>query len=140
METNVGTTRQCLETTECVETLPDPFVEKPLCLTYEDLAEIEAFHQESAERPILMVGFNRRFSPLIQKMKALLSQNAAPKSFIYTINAGAIPLDHWTQDSQMGGGRIIGEACHFIDLIRFIVDKTITNYQIEFMNNSSCEN
>ena len=103
------------------------FVEKPLCLTYEDLAEIEAFHQESAERPILMVGFNRRFSPLIQKMKALLSQNAAPKSFIYTINAGAIPLDHWTQDSQIGGGRIIGEACHFIDLLRFLAGSRITD-------------
>ena len=103
------------------------FVEKPLCLSHEDLAEIESFAQGSTERPVLMVGFNRRFSPLVQKMKTLLSQNTAPKSFIYTINAGAIPRDHWTQDSQIGGGRIVGEACHFIDLVRFLAGEAITD-------------
>ncbi len=76
-----------------------------------------------------MVGFNRRFAPHIQKMKELLTTVTAPKAFIMTINAGSIPADHWTQDAQIGGGRIIGEACHFIDLMRFLAGTPITSVQ-----------
>jgi predicted dehydrogenase/threonine dehydrogenase-like Zn-dependent dehydrogenase len=83
--------------------------------------------------PILMVGFNRRFSPHIQKIKQLLDTVAAPKSFIVTVNAGAIPADHWTQDLHSGGGRIIGEACHFIDLLRFLAAAPITEFDRSFM-------
>ena len=78
---------------------------------------------------ILMVGFNRRFAPHIVKMKALLDSTGEPKSFIITVNAGAIPADHWTQDGEVGGGRIIGEGCHFIDLMRFLVGYPIASHQ-----------
>jgi len=102
------------------------FCEKPLCLTLDELAEIEA---EAAARPgqHLMVGFNRRFAPQIVKMKALLDTVSEPKSFIITVNAGDIPPDHWTQDLDVGGGRIIGEACHFIDLARHLAGHPIVS-------------
>ncbi|MCF8095922.1 MAG: hypothetical protein K9J79_11240 [Desulfobacteraceae bacterium] len=80
-------------------------------------------------RPLLMVGFNRRFAPQIQKIKSLLEAVQEPKSFIMTMNAGAIPADHWTQDPAVGGGRIIGEACHFIDLMRFLAGSGIVSMQ-----------
>lgn len=105
------------------------FCEKPLCLTLEELAEIEA---ETAARPDqrLMVGFNRRFAPQIVKMKALLDGVSEPKSLIMTVNAGAIPADHWTQDPAVGGGRVIGEACHFIDLARHLVGAPIVGCRV----------
>jgi predicted dehydrogenase/threonine dehydrogenase-like Zn-dependent dehydrogenase len=109
------------------------FVEKPLCLTIEELDEIQTAYANASERqssvPMVMVGFNRRFAPQVQKMKQLLGGVAGPKAFIVTVNAGAIPEDHWTQDPEAGGGRIIGEACHFIDLLRFLADAPIIGYQ-----------
>ena len=101
------------------------FCEKPLCLTLDELAEIES---EAEHRPDqqLMVGFNRRFAPQVAKMKALLAPINAPKNIIITVNAGEIPPDHWTQDPVVGGGRIIGEACHFIDLARHLAGHPIT--------------
>ncbi|OYY07571.1 MAG: dehydrogenase, partial [Rhizobiales bacterium 35-68-8] len=103
------------------------FVEKPLALTHDDLFEIETAHQVASVTgaPRLMVGFNRRFAPHVVKMKQLLAGSPAPKAFIMTVNAGAIPPDHWTQDREAGGGRIIGEACHFIDLLRFLAGAPI---------------
>jgi predicted dehydrogenase len=77
---------------------------------------------------MLMVGFNRRFAPQVVKMKALLAQVRAPKSFIMTVNAGAIPADHWTQQPDVGGGRIVGEACHFIDLLRHLAGSRIVDH------------
>ncbi|WP_240902247.1 bi-domain-containing oxidoreductase [Wenzhouxiangella sp. XN24] len=96
------------------------FCEKPLCLTHDQLTQIET---EVGARPEqqLMVGFNRRFAPHVAKMKSLLDPIGEPKSIVITINAGEIPPDHWTQDPAVGGGRIIGEACHFIDLARHLV-------------------
>ena len=108
------------------------FVEKPLCLTLAELNEIESTFNRVKDRsispPCLMVGFNRRFAPQIQKMKQLLNGVMGPKAFIMTVNAGAIPSDHWTQDSEAGGGRIIGEACHFIDLLRFMAGSPIESW------------
>lgn len=104
------------------------FVEKPLCLTYEELKEITT-HCNS-KLPLLMVGFNRRFAPHVVKMKELLKSVSETKSLIMTVNAGMIPQDHWTQDPEVGGGRIIGEACHFIDLLRFLVGTEIVNSEI----------
>lgn len=107
------------------------FVEKPLCLTLEELDEIESAHtrlQEQNKAPLVMVGFNRRFAPQIQKIKSLLTGVSQPKSFVMTVNAGAIPSDHWTQDKETGGGRIIGEACHFIDLLRYLAGNPIVAY------------
>ncbi|MBC7285687.1 bi-domain-containing oxidoreductase [Hoeflea sp.] len=103
------------------------FCEKPLCLT---LAELEVIEAEAVARPgqLLMLGFNRRFAPQTVRMKALLDQVAEPKSFIMTVNAGAIPADHWTQDRAVGGGRTVGEACHFIDLLRHLAGAPILRH------------
>ncbi|EGA69203.1 putative zinc-binding dehydrogenase [Vibrio sinaloensis DSM 21326] len=112
------------------------FVEKPLAVTLEELAEVEATYYSkasTASAPKLMVGFNRRFSPQVQKMKELLSSVKEPKSFMMTMNAGSIPADHWTQDNEVGGGRIIGEACHFIDLMRYLADSEIVSVQCRRM-------
>ncbi len=107
------------------------FVEKPLALTLEELVEIErAYGERGAPRPtpLLLVGFNRRFAPQVKKIKALLDGVKGPKAFVMTVNAGAIPAGHWTQDPAVGGGRIVGEACHFIDLLRFIAGVSITRH------------
>lgn len=105
------------------------FVEKPLCLTIPELAEIESVYTAAGERPMVMVGFNRRFAPQVQKVKELLNGVAGPKAFIMTVNAGAIPPDHWTHDPEAGGGRIVGEACHFIDLLRFLAGVPLASWQ-----------
>jgi predicted dehydrogenase/threonine dehydrogenase-like Zn-dependent dehydrogenase len=97
------------------------FVEKPLALCEEQIAEIEETWRSLPQPPLLMVGFNRRFAPQVLRIRQLLKGVNEPKAFVYTVNAGSIPRDHWTQDSESGGGRIIGEACHFIDLLRFLV-------------------
>lgn len=111
------------------------FVEKPLCLTQQELKEIEQAVR-TGER-CLMVGFNRRFSPLTEKIKMLLHGVQGPKSFIMTVNAGEIPSDHWTQDMEVGGGRIIGEACHSIDLLRHLAGNPIVSQAHTLMD---CEN
>jgi threonine dehydrogenase-like Zn-dependent dehydrogenase/predicted dehydrogenase len=112
------------------------FVEKPLCITKDQLLAIEKKYNDMdpESRPFIMVGFNRRFSPQIQKIKKLLSKAVGPKSFIMTVNAGKIPGNHWTQNKNVGGGRIIGEACHFIDLLRFLADSPIVKWQHLTMN------
>jgi predicted dehydrogenase len=104
------------------------FVEKPLALTPEELAEIERCYNESGKQPLLMVGFNRRFAPQVEKIKSLLEGMKGPKAFVMTVNAGAIPPEHWTQDPAIGGGRILGEACHFIDLLRFLAAAPIARH------------
>jgi len=116
------------------------FVEKPLCLTLTELVEIEQAMDHCASvamAPMVMVGFNRRFSPQVQKIKSLLTGVTGPKSFVMTVNAGAIPSDHWTQDMAVGGGRIIGEGCHFIDLLRFLADCKIITYSCMAMESST---
>ena len=75
-----------------------------------------------------MVGFNRRFSPHAKKIKELLQSRVDPVSMIYSINAGKVPSDHWIQDLTIGGGRVVGEVCHFVDLMRFIVGKPIQSF------------
>lgn len=115
------------------------FVEKPLAIDHAQLIEVrEAYDQanQAGPGPQLMVGFNRRFAPQVQKMKTLLASVTEPKSFIMTMNAGAIPASHWTQDVLVGGGRIIGEACHFIDLMRFLAGSPIVSLQARRMGNA----
>lgn len=120
---------------EALATGKHVFVEKPLCLSWIELAEIEhAYADACAKSPrILMVGFNRRFSPLVKTAKRLLDGQQEPKSIVMTVNAGAIPGDHWTQDEEAGGGRILGEACHFIDLIRFFAGSPILDIHTSVM-------
>lgn len=116
------------------------FVEKPLCLTLQELDSIDSVYQERAatgNAPLLMVGFNRRFAPQVQKMKSLLDAVSEAKSFVMTVNAGAIPADHWVQDPEVGGGRIIGEACHFVDLLRFLSGHEIIGYSATYMGEQS---
>lgn len=100
------------------------FVEKPLCLTETELGAIAAEHAaaEQAGTPCsVMVGFNRRFAPLAVAMKKRLP-SSGPLSMIYRVNAGAIPADSWIHDATVGGGRIVGEACHFIDFLTYLAD------------------
>jgi polar amino acid transport system substrate-binding protein len=95
------------------------FVEKPLALNDEQLESVlEAARSSSAK---LMVGFNRRFAPLTQRAKEFFNNLDAPLSILYRVNAGRIPSEHWMQDAEEGGGRIIGEVCHFIDLLQYLI-------------------
>ena len=80
-----------------------------------------------------MVGFNRRFSPHIKKAMELLKGRNDPISIIMTVNPGQIPLDHWLQDREVGGGRIVGEACHFVDLMRHLVGHKIQSISAHAM-------
>ena len=113
------------------------FVEKPLALTLDELKLIDStYNAQDHQLCKLMVGFNRRFAPHIVKMKELLNAHRSPKTIIMTVNAGSIPAEHWVQDLNVGGGRIIGEACHFIDLMRFLIGFQITEHQSMMMGDA----
>jgi predicted dehydrogenase/threonine dehydrogenase-like Zn-dependent dehydrogenase len=100
------------------------FVEKPLALNEPELAEIEAFYRDAGDSaPLLMTGFNRRFSPAAQRVRAALANRTTPLVADYRMNAGYIPLDHWVHGPE-GGGRNIGEACHVYDLFDSLVGDT----------------
>jgi len=111
------------------------FVEKPLCMTFSELDTLTKLFSKKTSQ-LIMVGFNRRFSPHIQKIKKLLHGIHEPKSFIMTVNAGVIPPEHWTQNKQVGGGRIIGEVCHFIDLFRYLAAAPISNFHTTKMRHA----
>jgi predicted dehydrogenase len=111
------------------------YVEKPLALTSQEVDDIE----KVAGVHHLMVGFNRRFSPLTTTMKSLLANSPGPKTFIMTMNAGAVAVDHWIQDADVGGGRIVGEACHYIDLMRFLADSAIKDFTAVRIGNSPAD-
>jgi polar amino acid transport system substrate-binding protein len=99
------------------------FVEKPLSLNEEELGSIENAlkrNHASGRHPVLMVGYNRRFAPLVIRMKEFFSALRDPSIIHYYVNAGFLPRDHWTHDPIDGGGRIVGEVCHFIDTIQFL--------------------
>lgn len=115
------------------------FVEKPLAVTLEEINLIEEAYRDanSSSHTRLMVGFNRRFATHIIKMKDLLIKHNSPKSIIITVNAGAIPGDHWIQDYSIGGGRIIGECCHFVDLMRYLVGYSIESFNSTMIGSSN---
>lgn len=100
------------------------FVEKPLAINREQLADVYNTYQKHSELQ-LVVGFNRRYSPLVQKIKQLLPSTSEPLNMSFVANAGFIPKNHWTQDAAIGGGRIIGESCHYIDLLSYICGSPI---------------
>jgi polar amino acid transport system substrate-binding protein len=95
------------------------FVEKPLALTEDELLEVITSWKENSGQ--IMVGFNRRFAPLTGEAISIFQNRTQPLTINCRVNAGFIPKDHWIQDPAVGGGRIIGELCHFVDLIQFIV-------------------
>ena len=99
------------------------FVEKPLCLTQEELENIKE-KVEKTKIPVI-VGFNRRYAPFIIAIKQKLERLSRPYFIQYRVNAGFIPRDSWIQDPATGGGRIVGEACHFFDLFNFLVGKDV---------------
>lgn len=134
------TTRHKQHASMVVESLQagkNVFVEKPLCITEEELAEIIEAH-ERYPRQTITVGFNRRFSPFTVKMKQLLSDEE--KNIVATMNAGFIPPESWVQDMAVGGGRIIGEACHFIDLCSFLAGSAVTSVCMNAMGTAPQEN
>ena len=136
------TTRHNLHASMVLESLQagkSVFVEKPLCLTDQELQEItNAYKKVSGKGITLTVGFNRRFSPFAQKMKQLSGQGV--KNIIATMNAGFIPSDVWVHDLEVGGGRIIGEACHFIDLCSYLVDSKVVSVCMNSMGVTPAEN
>ena len=109
------------------------FVEKPLCLTAAELQRIEAAlaaRQAAGAPALLMVGFNRRFAPLVVEMKRRLAGTTGPRALVATVNAGAIPDRHWTKDAETGGGRLLGEGIHFVDLLRHLADSPLTGMRV----------
>ena len=120
---------------ECLQQKKHVFVEKPLALNEEELSEIVKAYDGSVT---LTVGFNRRFSPHVQKMKQLLG--SAQTNVIATMNAGNIPPNVWVHDINVGGGRIIGEACHFMDLISFLTGSKIQSVCMNAMGVHPSEN
>jgi len=125
INTVVITTRHHLHARQVLAALnsgKNVFCEKPLCLSIEELAEIVRAYLAGwrEKRPLLMVGFNRRFAPLAAELKESLDSIGQPLVMHYRINAGDLPADHWTNDPEQGGGRILGESCHFIDFLTFL--------------------
>lgn len=120
------------------------FVEKPLAMTHYEIDKIEQIYRESQNGlrsiPRLMVGFNRRFSSHVIRMKELLDNSPEPKIIIMTINAGALPSDHWSKDAVLGGGRILGECCHFFDLARHLAGTMTHSFSLERLGNDSNDN
>ncbi len=126
-ETHAGYVMQALQSGKNV------FVEKPLCLTEEELVQIR--HEFTKHNCRVMVGFNRRFAPMIQTIKKTFS-SSNPIAINYRINAGVIPADHWVHDLKVGGGRIVGEACHFIDLCMFLAGSKLTTISAVALNDA----
>ncbi len=103
------------------------FCEKPLAITPEQLDRIRQQLLSRDTSPLLMVGYNRRFAPLTSRLIQFFGSRQGPLVAFYRVNAGAIPLTHWVQDPVQGGGRIIGEGCHFIDFLTFLVGTVPTS-------------
>lgn len=137
----IVTTRHNLHAKMVLETLragKSVFVEKPLCLNENELTEITDTYKNAPKNVTLTVGFNRRFSPFAVKMKGLLGDG--PKNIIATMNAGYIPADVWVHDLEVGGGRIIGEACHFIDLCSYLAGSKVVSVCMNAMGQDPQEN
>lgn len=138
------TTRHNLHASLVIDSLQagkNVFVEKPLCLNEEELTEIERVYQQQAisgQELALTVGFNRRFAPFAKRMNSLLGQGVV--NIVATVNAGFIPANSWVHDLQVGGGRIVGEACHFIDLCSYLAGSRVVAVCMNAMGISPQEN
>lgn len=143
VDTAMITTRHNLHASMTIEALKagkNVFVEKPLCLNVEELEQIVIAREERPKQsvPIVVVGFNRRFAPLAIKMKKQLGEG--PKNIIATMNAGFIPPEVWVHDLEIGGGRIIGEACHYIDLCTYLAGSKVKSVCMNSMGTNPKEN
>lgn len=137
----IVTTRHNLHAKMVLETLQagkSVFVEKPLCLNLDELNQIEEAYQQAGKNLTLTVGFNRRFSPFATKLKQMVGDG--PKNIIATMNAGFIPPEMWVHDLEVGGGRIIGEACHFIDLCSYLAGSKVKAVCMNAMGENPQEN
>lgn len=114
------------------------FVEKPLAMNEEELEAIKVAY-DSAENPKVMVGYNRRFAPSVVEMKKHFHKDQK-RSIVIRVNSGVMPVDAWVNDPEIGGGRIIGEACHFVDLAMFLTDSTIVSVSAEAMDDEHALN
>ncbi len=135
------TTRHNQHARMCIEALQagkHVFVEKPLALKQREIDELVEVYQN--QNKTLTVGFNRRFSPFILEAKKMLGDTPGPMNVIATMNAGFIPGDHWVQDMEVGGGRIIGEACHYIDLITYLTGSRVKRVVMNSMGTAAKEN
>ena len=110
------------------------FVEKPLALSWAELEDLCKVHERSSGR--LMVGFNRRFAPLIQNLGDFFAGRSEPLTMVYRINAGYLPKEHWYHDPLQGGGRLLGEACHFIDLLSHLANAPVQSVYAECMDDA----
>jgi len=135
------TTRHNLHAKMTIEALDagkSVFVEKPLCLNENELNEIVTAYKKASNKVTLTVGFNRRFSYFSTKMKSLVGDG--PKNIIATMNAGFIPAEVWIHDLEVGGGRIIGEACHFIDLCSYLAGSEVMSVCMNALGQNPQEN
>jgi predicted dehydrogenase/threonine dehydrogenase-like Zn-dependent dehydrogenase len=123
---------------EALQAQKHVFVEKPLALNQQELDNIIDAHSQSGKT--INVGFNRRFAPFAVQMKKLLGNNNSPINIVATMNAGAIPMSSWVQDMEVGGGRIIGEACHFIDLCSYLTGSLVKRVCMNAMGTNVEEN
>lgn len=127
-------------TIDCLNAGKHVFVEKPLAINNEQLEQVVSTYSALNNKPTITVGFNRRFSPFIQKAKALLGNANNAINMIATMNAGFIPPEVWVHDLQVGGGRIIGEACHFIDLMTYLNGSKVVSISMSALGNQVVEN
>ena len=125
---------QVLRALECDKNV---FCEKPLCLNEEELEQIERAYARCGGELRLMVGFNRRFAAMARQMKDFLLQSAGPFTMHYRVNAGSLPKDHWIEDPEQGGGRILGEVCHFVDFLSFLCGAPPTMLSARSLNSAA---
>jgi predicted dehydrogenase/threonine dehydrogenase-like Zn-dependent dehydrogenase len=141
INTVVIATRHHLHATQVlasIEAGKHVFCEKPLCLTQEELRLIvRCYSQAAGQRPALTVGFNRRFAPMTARLKSFLAVTSEPLCLNYRINAGSLPPDHWVNDPEQGGGRILGEVCHFVDLLMYLAGAPIVEVEAKALGNSN---
>lgn len=124
-------TRHNLHARQIIEALQankNVFVEKPLAITLDEINAIEHTYENLLPKPALMIGFNRRFSSHSIKIKELIDNEPGAKAYVMTVSPGEVEKNHWVNDTSIGGGRIIGEVCHFVDLLRFLVGHEIVDY------------
>ncbi len=139
VNTVVITTRHHLHVSQIIAALGSGkhvFCEKPLCLNEAELNRIVEVHDDlGSAHPLLMVGFNRRFAPLAIRMKNFLREVGEPLALHYRVNAGFIPADHWLNDPEQGGGRIVGEVCHFVDFLSFLTASSPVEVETRSLTN-----